>query len=163
MREGNENNKPHLCVPTLYICQEIRTLNVYEALQAGELREAPVFMDVYSNDPVLRGRHVYEDGGWTYVGPPPKRPKPVDPSRRAVPPECAKDCKWRQTFSFDRQRNALRCEAANMVEVYRCGWNLKPGVLGGHHLDYAACTYQGASMNDDDEPAEIVDDMDKSS
>jgi hypothetical protein len=128
---------------TYYICQEIRTLNVYEAVQAGELREAPVFMDVYSDNPVLQGRHVYEDGGWTYVGPPPKRPTPVDPTSGSVPPECAKDCKWRQTFSFDRQRNALRCEAANMVEAYRCGWNLKPGVLGGHALDYAACTYRG--------------------
>ena len=38
---------------TYYICQEIRTLNVYEAVQAGELREAPVFMDVYSDDPEI--------------------------------------------------------------------------------------------------------------
>lgn len=127
---------------TYYICQEIRTINAYEAIQAGELRETPVYMDVYSNDPVFSGRYVYVDGGWTYVGRPPKRPTPADPERiGSVPPECTKDCKWRQTFSFDRQRNALRCESANLINTYRCGWNLKPGYVGGHLLDYDACTY----------------------
>lgn len=53
---------------TYYICQEIRTLNVYEAIQAGELRDSPVYMDVYSGDPVLQGRHVYEDGGVDFCG-----------------------------------------------------------------------------------------------
>lgn len=128
---------------TYYTCQEIRTRNVYEAVQAGELRSAPVFKDDYSSDPVLSGRYIYEDGGWNYVSAPPTRPNPADPTTKAVPPECAKNCKWRQTFSFDRQQNTLRCEYSNLVETYRCGWNLKPGVMGGHTLDYAACTYRG--------------------
>lgn len=125
-----------------YVCQEIRTTNPYEAIQAGDLRGAEVFMDVYSPDPVLRGRHVYADGGWDYIGPPPLLPIPQDPESNAVPPECGgNNCKWLQRFAFDRQRNALRVELVHLVEERRCGWNLLPGRLGGHALDYAPCTY----------------------
>jgi hypothetical protein len=128
---------------TYYTCQEIRTHDVYEAVQAGELRRSPVFKDEYSNDPVFSGRYIYDDGGWNYVAEPPARPNPSDPTTESVPPECAKNCKWRQTFSFDRQKNTLRCEVSNLIETNRCGWNLKPGAMGGHALDYAACTYLG--------------------
>jgi hypothetical protein len=125
----------------IYTCQTIRTLSVYEAVQAGELCGEPVFKDVYSSDPVFNFRYVYEDGGWSSVGTPPDRPTPIDPARDSVPPECAMDCKWWKTFNFDIQQNALRLDAASIIEIYRCGWNLKPGVIGGHALDYAACTY----------------------
>ncbi|WWT36912.1 hypothetical protein [Escherichia phage UPWr_E1] len=39
------------------------------------------------------------------------------------------------------QRNALRTETVSMVSKYRCGWNIKPGRIGGHPLDYEACIY----------------------
>ena len=58
---------------TYYICQEIRTLNVYEAVQAGELRNKPVFKDEYSSDPVFNCRYIYDDGGWNYVCSLPKK------------------------------------------------------------------------------------------
>lgn len=66
---------------------------------------------------------------------------PADPSDHD-PPTCSADCKWRQRFSgYDLQRNALRVETASMVQPERCGWNLKPGRIGGHPLDYAPCTF----------------------
>jgi len=129
-----------------YVCQEIRTTNQSKAIQAGDLRGAPVYMDVYNNDdPVLSGRHLYEDGGWTWIGPAPARPLPADPTQTDTPPECEQNCKWRQTFHADRQNNALRCELVHMVEPYRCGWNIKPGCMGGHPMDYAPCHFQTSS------------------
>lgn len=127
----------------IYVCEEITTSNVYQAVQAGELRNAPVFMDVYcGEDPVLSGRHLYEDGGWTYVGTSPKRPRPEDPEREAVPPACEPGCRWQMIISTERQQNALRMELVSLVEECRCGWNLKPGQMGGPHpLDFAPCQH----------------------
>lgn len=69
------------------------------------------------------------------------QPTPLDPTN-TNPPTCSTDCKWRQRFTgYDLQRNALRMETASMVQPERCGWNLKPGRIGGHPLDYAPCTF----------------------
>lgn len=98
-------------------------------------------------DPVLGGRYSYDadTGGWEYAGPcetVSKRPTPVDPSNTDEPPICVKDCRFRQKFTgFTLQRNALRSELASMVAADRCGWNLKPGHIGGHPLDYAPCDF----------------------
>lgn len=70
------------------------------------------------------------------------RPVPSDPTN-TDPPECAKDCPWRHRFSgFDLQRNALRMETASMIHEDRCGWNIKPGHIGGHPLDYEPCIFR---------------------
>lgn len=70
------------------------------------------------------------------------RPKPVDPENTDAPPECKAGCPYRQAFTgFDLQRNALRSELASMIIPWRCGWNIKPGKIGGHPLDYAECTH----------------------
>lgn len=66
-------------------------------------------------------------------------PTPADPLNTAPPPTCAPGCKWMQRFGFDLQLNALRMETIHMVQGERCGWNLLPGRLGGHPLDYAPC------------------------
>lgn len=131
---------------TVYVCQEIRTWNAYEAVQAGELRNQPVYMDVYTGDPVTSGRHIYRDGGWEWIGPAPERPWQKSPTESGVPPECAEDCKWRSIFSHDRQRNALRMELASMVDKRRCGWKLKPAALGGRPLDYESCTFSAQAQ-----------------
>jgi len=71
------------------------------------------------------------------------KPSPSDPFNSGAPPECADECCYRQRFDgFDLQRNALRTETASMVEPFRCGWNLKPGLIGGHPLDYEPCIYR---------------------
>lgn len=55
-------------------------------------------------------------------------------------PTCCPECVWRQRYTgFARQRNALRIELASMVEPWRCGWDIKPGCIGGHPLDYEPC------------------------
>lgn len=70
-----------------------------------------------------------------------RRPKAEDPTN-SDPPLCADDCTWRQKYTgFALQRNALRSELASMIEPFRCGWNLKPGLIGGQPLDYAPCTH----------------------
>lgn len=70
-----------------------------------------------------------------------KRPTPIHPENKEEPPFCSADCTYRQKFTgFDLQRNALRSELATMVDPWRCGWNLKPGCIGGRPLDYAPCT-----------------------
>ncbi len=69
------------------------------------------------------------------------QPAPADPAN-TDPPTCSKECGYRLRFvGYDLQRNALRMETASMVQAERCGWNLKPGRIGGHPLDYAPCTY----------------------
>lgn len=70
------------------------------------------------------------------------RPKPVDPTNTDIPPTCEQDCPYRQKFEgYDRQRNALRMETASLVQPERCGWNIKPGKIGGNPLDYEACIF----------------------
>lgn len=72
------------------------------------------------------------------------QPKPVDPANTDNPPSCKADCPYRQTFKgYDLQKNALRTETASLVQAERCGWNIKPGKLGGRPLDYEACIYTG--------------------
>lgn len=71
------------------------------------------------------------------------RPVAADPTNPGLPPACSNDCRWRQVFNdYDLQRNSYRMEMASMVEEYRCGWNLKPGKIGGHPLDYATCIFK---------------------
>lgn len=65
------------------------------------------------------------------------RPTPVDPGNTRARPVCSRDCKWRINACMNKQQNALRVET--MVERHRCGWNIKPGVIGGNSLDYAPC------------------------
>lgn len=75
-----------------------------------------------------------------------RRPKAEDPTN-SDPPLCVDDCIWRQKYTgFALQRNALRSELASMIEHFRCGWNLKPGLIGGQPLDYAPCTHLPESM-----------------
>lgn len=98
-------------------------------------------------DPVLGGRYIYdtETGGWGYDSPcaSSQSPSPIDPENNEPPPKCSKDCLYRHHFNgFDLQRNALRSELASMIDKRRCGWNIKPGHIGGHTLDYAPCTYK---------------------
>lgn len=83
-----------------------------------------------------------------------RRPIPADPEN-TNPPTCEQGCRWMQRFTgYELQRNALRTETASMVQPERCGWNLLPGRLGGHPLDYAPCTntalaaQHGGSDND---------------
>lgn len=69
------------------------------------------------------------------------RPIALD-SLNTDPPTCVADCKWRQRFDdYALQKNALRIETASLVQPERCGWNIKPGCIGGHPLDYAPCSY----------------------
>jgi hypothetical protein len=71
---------------------------------------------------------------------PPRRPRPTDPENNGPRPECADECNYRQKYTgYALQRNALRMELASMVHPYRCGWNIKPGRIGGDPLDYEAC------------------------
>lgn len=70
------------------------------------------------------------------------QPRPVDPINTDTPPVCASECPYRQKFTgYDLQRNALRIETASMVQVDRCGWNIKQGRIGGHPLDYEPCIF----------------------
>lgn len=70
------------------------------------------------------------------------RPNPVDPTNVDEPPICREDCHYRQKFNgYELQQNALRTETASMVQSERCGWNIKPGRIGGHPLDYEACIF----------------------
>lgn len=110
------------------------------AAACGDLMGLPVFKEVSGDDPVLSGRFFYEDGGWTWVGPCPRRPVASDP-KNTDPPVCAPGCKYIRLFQdFSQQRNALRLETASLVQEERCGWNLLPGRYGGHPLDYAPCS-----------------------
>jgi len=69
------------------------------------------------------------------------RPIPADPTNPDRP-YCSKECTWRQAYNGSSlQKNALRLESGWNIEKQRCGWNLKPGFVGGHPLDYAPCTY----------------------
>ena len=71
-----------------------------------------------------------------------KRPQATDPQNDGPAPICAEECRYRQKFTgFALQRNALRSELASMIEPYRCGWNIKPGALGGRPLDYEPCIH----------------------
>jgi len=125
---------------TIYTVGEATTRNVYAAVQTGDLLGLPVYKDEYSHDHLLSGRYIYQYGGWEYVGRPPKRPRPTHPDNTDIPPVCSPDCRWRRTYrDYDRQRNALRMETAHMVQAARCGWNIKPGHLGGRDLDYEPC------------------------
>ena len=73
-------------------------------------------------------------------------PKASDPTN-TDPPLCAVDCTWRQKYTgFALQRNALRSELASMIEPFRCGWNLKPGRIGGDPLDYEPCIHLPDNM-----------------
>jgi ribosomal protein S14 len=127
---------------TRYFAGDRECRHVYEAVQRGELLCVAVFKEV-PGDPVLGGRFRYEDGGWVHVGPCPSRPRPADPTNVEGTPECRRGCTYHQTFrDFALQRNALRMEIAHMVNPHRCGWNLLPGRLGGHPLDYSACTFR---------------------
>lgn len=68
------------------------------------------------------------------------KPTPADPTNTDTPPECREDCPYQQKFNgFDLQCNALRMETASIINPCRCGWNLKPGLIGGRPLDYAEC------------------------
>ena len=67
------------------------------------------------------------------------RPTRIDPENKMPRPICAKNCKWKTSANMNRQQNALRVET--MVDQYRCCWNIKPGVIGGHPLDYAPCLF----------------------
>lgn len=70
------------------------------------------------------------------------RPRPTDPENNGPRPECAADCNYRQEYTgFALQRNALRFELASMIQPFRCGWNIKPGRIGGDPLDYEPCIY----------------------
>lgn len=70
------------------------------------------------------------------------KPTASDPLNDVEPPTCKADCPYRQEFrGYDLQRNALRTETVSIVSKYRCGWNIKPGRIGGHPLDYEACIY----------------------
>lgn len=76
-----------------------------------------------------------------------KRPRATDPENTESAPECSVDCRYRQKYTgFALQRNALRCELASMVEPFRCGWNIKPGALGGRPLDYEPCIFLPAEL-----------------
>lgn len=73
------------------------------------------------------------------------RPTAVDPENKDAPPTCKAGCAYKQKFSsFSLQRNAIRTETTHMIAVNRCGWNLKPGVIGGSPLDYAPCVFPDA-------------------
>lgn len=67
------------------------------------------------------------------------RPSRVCEDNKTTRPVCQATCKWRIKANFNLQRNALRIET--MVESNRCGWNIKPGVMGGHPLDYEPCFF----------------------
>ena len=34
-----------------------------------------------------------------------------------------------------------------MIEPIRCGWNIKPGAIGGRPLDYEPCIFVDHGMN----------------
>lgn len=70
------------------------------------------------------------------------KPLPADPTNTDPPPTCAEGCRYMQKFTgFSLQKNALRMEMASMIEPVRCGWNIKPGAIGGSPLDYAPCIF----------------------
>lgn len=109
------------------------------AVSAGDLMGLPVYMEI-PGDPLLGGKFEYVDGGWEWIGKCPHRPDPADPENTGAP-ACEPACRWMQRFDgYTRQRNALRAEVAHLVQSERCGWNLLPGKIGGHPLDYAPCT-----------------------
>jgi hypothetical protein len=101
------------------------------------------FKEIHTPDPVISGVYRYEDGDWAWEEPlQGSRPTAMDSSNKAKPPVCEEGCRYRQAFSgFDRQQNALRMETTHLIATDRCGWNIKPGRLGGHPLDYAPCTF----------------------
>ena len=77
------------------------------------------------------------------------QPNPSDPTNTDIPPTCKPDCPYRQKFGgYDLQRNALRMETVSLVQSERCGWNIKPGKIGGHPLDYEACIYTNHSTSE---------------
>jgi hypothetical protein len=56
------------------------------------------------------------------------------------PPKCKENCNYRQKYcSASLQVNALRVEIFSPSD--RCGWNLKPGRVGGRPDDYFPCTF----------------------
>ena len=95
------------------------------------------------DDKILCGYYTYnqEFKEWQHGFNVAKRPTPVDKDS-GIPPVCEKNCKWLKRFNnFNRQSNSLRLESSHMVAETRCGWNLKPGKIGGHPLDYAPCDF----------------------
>lgn len=122
-----------------YYVGDVQARTEFGAVSAGQLMGLPVFKEV-PGDPVLGGRFKYADGGWEWIGSCPRRPVAADTENLGAP-VCASGCRYKQAFGgFDSQRNALRIELASMVQRERCGWNLLPGRIGGHPLDYAPCT-----------------------
>jgi len=54
-------------------------------------------------------------------------------------PTCKTVCKYRMPYETPGlQRNALRIEIFSPTD--RCGWNIKPGRIGGNPDDYYPCT-----------------------
>lgn len=118
----------------------------HDAVQHGSLMREPVTRETRRKDcdEILgHGVHRYVDGGWEWVGPlPGQRPIAADPENRDEPPVCSAQCRYRQSFGeFSLQRNALRSELASMIATDRCGWNIKPGRIGGRPLDYDQCVF----------------------
>lgn len=71
-----------------------------------------------------------------------KRPCVAGVQNKGPRPICSADCRYRQSFKeFGLQKNALRAEMASLINSERCGWNILPGMVGGHPLDYAPCNY----------------------
>lgn len=130
---------PSIEPTTRYYVADVEAPTEFAACSVGALMGLPVFKEV-PGDPVLGGKFRYVDGGWEWIGPCPRRPISADPENTGAP-VCEPECHWMQVFSgYDRQRNALRIEATTLVQPERCGWNLLPGRIGGHPLDYAPCS-----------------------
>jgi hypothetical protein len=126
----------------IYAVGEMSTLNAFAAHQFSDLTGLPLFKDVYHDDLVSAGRWQYIDKMWEYLGKPSKRPTKIDINMPGIPPVCSEECKYMQSYSaFSLQRNALRMETPSLIAKYRCGWNLKPGHIGGDPLDYAPCSF----------------------
>jgi len=69
----------------------------------------------------------------------PLNPVPVASDNTSTPPLCEKDCVYRLRYdNFSLDANLLE---NHMEDQWRCGWNLKEGVLGGRPLDYAPCIF----------------------
>lgn len=59
--------------------------------------------------------------------------------RECRPPKCSAGCKYRMKYASDqRQVNALRVETIPFQD--RCGWDIKPGRIGGRPDDYYPCS-----------------------
>jgi len=127
-----------------YFCGGYEFPREHEAVQYGDLMGLPITRETRRNDrdPLLgHGTHVFRDGGWLWSGHiPGNRPVAADPSNTDQPPVCSTDCPYRHSWDGNKlQRNALRLESGWSIERHRCGWNIKPGRLGGDPLDYAPC------------------------